>query len=235
MTATTSALRPQIRLAGQAAAAPGPLNMDTMYLMHHAFRRDFARLAAATRSVAPSDVRRLTGLRDHLDYVLHSLHQHHTGEDEVIWPEMRRRAPREYAVLDAMEAEHGALDAAISTARTAFAALVATPGETTRAAAADAVDALAAAVSGHMAHEELEAIPLMHRVFSHDEFAAIEAQLRDAHSSFKTLAALVPWMADEVPDAVLRQVWAGQPKILWFLYRRVWRPRYERRAAVLFR
>ncbi|GAA0256141.1 hemerythrin domain-containing protein [Cryptosporangium japonicum] len=234
MTVSSATDRPQIRLAGQAAAATGPLNMDAMYLMHHAFRRDFARLTAASRNVPLTDSRRLAGLRGHLEYVLHSLHQHHSGEDEVIWPELRRRAPREHAVIDAMEAEHGGLDAAITAARDTFGALVAAPTEAARSVAADAVEAVGAAVDAHMAHEELDAIPLMHRVFTPAEFDALEARLRDAHSSFRALATLVPWMADDVPDDVLRRAWADQPTILWFLYRRVWRPRYQRRVKTLF-
>ncbi|SHM93467.1 hemerythrin domain-containing protein [Cryptosporangium aurantiacum] len=235
MTAVTTDNRPQIRLAGQSAAAPGPLNMDTMYLMHHALRRDFSRLVAATRAVTLTDSRRLTGLHGHLEYVLHALHQHHSGEDELIWPEMRRRAPQEHPLLDAMEAEHGGLDSAIDAARATYAALVASPTEENRGAAVAAVATLGSAVDAHMTHEETAAIPLMHRVFSHDDFEAIEVQLRSAHSSFKELGALVPWMADGVPDAILQQVWADQPKILWFLYRRIWGPRYARRVAPLFR
>ncbi|GAA3392000.1 hemerythrin domain-containing protein [Cryptosporangium minutisporangium] len=234
MTAVTTAHRPQIRLPGQSAAAPGPLNMGTMYLMHHALRRDFARLRTATHAVPLTDTRRLTGLHGHLEYVLHALHQHHSGEDAMIWPEMRRRAPQEHVLLDAMEAEHGGLDSAIEAARAAYSALVATPTEANRSAAVSAVDAVGSAVDAHMTHEETAAIPLMHRVFTYEDFEAIGAKLQKEHSSFKDLSTLVPWMADAVPDAVLQQVWADQPKVMWFLFRRIWRPRYARRVASLF-
>ena len=40
----------QLRLPGQAAAPEGPVDMQTMYLMHHAFRRDLDSFAAAVRA-----------------------------------------------------------------------------------------------------------------------------------------------------------------------------------------
>src|SRR4051812_6343258 len=146
MTSNTRTDRPQTRWTGQAAAAPGPLNMDGMYLMHHALRRDFARLAAAFRTVSLSDRKRLAGLRKHVAFLLHELHLHHTGEDELIYPALRRIAPDEHVLLDAMAAEHGGMDAAVEAAEAAADALVAAPTEATRATAVRAIDEVADAV-----------------------------------------------------------------------------------------
>ena len=38
---------------------------------------------------------------DHLGLVLRTPRHHHTGEDELIWPLLRQRAPHTAAVLDA--------------------------------------------------------------------------------------------------------------------------------------
>lgn len=42
-------------LPGPAAAAPGPVDLTVMYLIHHAFRRDLADLGAAVAATPVTD------------------------------------------------------------------------------------------------------------------------------------------------------------------------------------
>ena len=45
----------QISLPGQTAAPEGPVDMYMMYVMHHAFRRDLTKLAAAAQCTPVGD------------------------------------------------------------------------------------------------------------------------------------------------------------------------------------
>ena len=54
----------QLRLPGQAAAPEGPLDMQMMYLMHHAFRRDLDAFADAVKGTPVRDRRTWHTSRD---------------------------------------------------------------------------------------------------------------------------------------------------------------------------
>lgn len=50
-------------LPGQHASPEGPVDLSTMYVMHHAFRRDLSRILAATETTSITDHRRWVALR----------------------------------------------------------------------------------------------------------------------------------------------------------------------------
>ena len=76
----------QVTFPGQAAAPPGPVDLLPMYLMHHAFRRDLSRFAAAAAGTAVGDRRRWTALSRRWSRFSRVLHLHHAGEDDILWP-----------------------------------------------------------------------------------------------------------------------------------------------------
>ncbi len=82
----------QIRLPGQAAAHPGPVDMTMMYLMHHAFRRDLAGFAAAAGTTPVADRESWQALAERWELFSFALHHHHTGEDDGLWPALLDRA-----------------------------------------------------------------------------------------------------------------------------------------------
>src|SRR5687767_9542754 len=75
--------RHQLNLHGQAHLATGPLDLNGMYMAHHAFRRDLARFALAARQtpVEARDVWRALAVR--WEQFAGILHHHHTTEDAV--------------------------------------------------------------------------------------------------------------------------------------------------------
>ena len=86
--------------------------MTRMYIMHDVLRRELERIARVT---ARSDDDPKHIMRTAIGWELFKsfLHIHHTAEDVAPWPVMRQalaRRPDELALLDAMEAEHAAID-----------------------------------------------------------------------------------------------------------------------------
>src|SRR5204862_4798433 len=71
----------QIRLAGQTAAPEGPVDMFMMYVMHHAFRRDLAKLTEAAQCTPVDDRVAWRLLQQRWEVFAEALHGHHTGED----------------------------------------------------------------------------------------------------------------------------------------------------------
>jgi iron-sulfur cluster repair protein YtfE (RIC family) len=137
------------------------LDLTMMLAMHDAFRRDLAHLARAASRHRIDDPARHRALLTSWELFKTQLHMHHTGEDTDLWPRMRAHLagqPDELALLQAMEDEHGRIDPLLDAVDDALA-----DRDQGYQRLADTVDALTAELSGHLAHEERDTLPLMDR------------------------------------------------------------------------
>jgi hypothetical protein len=57
------------------------------------FRREFGLLPKMVAGVFTDDDRRVRTVHDHVREMVSAPHHHHQGEDELVWPWLRRRAP----------------------------------------------------------------------------------------------------------------------------------------------
>ncbi|AQZ65477.1 unnamed protein product [[Actinomadura] parvosata subsp. kistnae] len=223
---------PQLMLPGQAAAAPGPLDMSNMYLAHYGFRRDLGHLLTTTARVPLGERRRIAALREHHAWVLYVLHHHHTAEDETIWPRLRERAPGSAGTIDALEAEHEACDRWIRESTDAFAAFDAHPSEQGRERLVTALRALADTLGAHLAHEETEGIPLMMAHITPHEDAEMHKALMKQYG-LRNLVRLVGWITSELPAAAEAHVRGNAPAPMLLLHT-LTEGRYRRRMAALW-
>jgi hemerythrin-like domain-containing protein len=236
MSATTRPEWPtQLRLPGQAAAPEGPVPMHPMYVMHHAFRRDLTAFATAARETPSADRATWKALAERWALFAHILHHHHTGEDTGVWPFLMRRADaagRE--TLAAMEAEHGEIDPLLEDSAAGFDRLAQGDDEETRAALAARLVAARESLGRHLAHEETEAIPLIQRHMTPEEWRRIDEEYFKQGLSLRRLATLVPWAAHGLTAAARQEAFAeaGKPfEVLWWLSR----GRFEQRERRAFR
>lgn len=233
MTAPPSAPTPL--LPGQAAAPPGPCDLTGMYVMHHAFRRDLARLAAVARATPPSATATWRPARRWWRNVAELLHDHHSKEDDVLWPALLARVDADgRRVLDAMEAEHGRIDPLVVQVHTALDALAAGTATTaTRDAAAAALDQLHRLLDAHLAHEERDAIPLVQRHLDAAEWAHLERTGLGQKPAPALLLFMLPWLADGLQDEDLAPLLdQGGPAVRLVL--RLGTGRYRRLRARAF-
>jgi hypothetical protein len=226
----------QISLPGQTHVAHGPHDQTGMYLMHHAFRRDLARFESAVRHtpVRETGVWRLLAARwDRFGVVLH---HHHEVEDHAFWPVMLEAVRDDdvaAATLAAMEAEHGQIDPALTACTEAFAAMAAHPCDDHRNALDVHVTSTRAALLDHLRHEETEALPLLQRVMTDEQYAACEAAAAKGYPA-KLLPFLVPWVADDVP-ADVSEHFLAQAGPAYAVMLRLLRGRHARREQRVFR
>lgn len=222
---------PQITLPGQAAAAPGPLDMANMYLAHYGFRRDLGHLITTVGRVGLGDRRRVAALREHHAWVLFVLHHHHTAEDQTVWPRLRERAPHATGVIDALEAEHAACDRWIRESADAFEAFDAGPSEQGRERLMTALRALADTLGAHLAHEETDGIPLMMEHITPQEDEEGHKAIMKQYGPRK-LVRLLGWITAELPADVEAHLRRTSPKPM-LLVSVLAGKRYRRRAAYL--
>jgi iron-sulfur cluster repair protein YtfE (RIC family) len=238
MTTTSTPPAPwpeQLTFPGQTAAHPGPVDMMMMYVMHHGFRRDLAAFAAAARATPAGARTTWRALAARWDLFAEVLHHHHAGEDAGLWPALLERADEaERQVLEAMEAEHAEIDPILAACAAGFERLAHHADEDARAALAVRLCAARESLGRHLQHEETEAIAILQRVLTNEEWELIEETHVKKDLAFAQILAIVPWCAHGVPGPLRRQVFSTTGRanhILWLLTRRG----FEQREAVAFR
>lgn len=230
---TTTHYPDQLMLPAQAAAPGGPVDMTMMYLMHHAFRRDLRKFADAVAATPLEEVATWQALAERWDRFFAILHHHHSGEDAAIWPYLMERAtPEERATLEAMEEEHSHIDPLLTSCREGLAVLAGPPEGIDLADVRNALRVRMAAtrdaLSHHLRHEESEAMVILQRYMTQEDWEAIEREQFSTKEHPAKIPFMVCWLAEEMPDAEREQVFAeaGRPmKVLWLLLRRGWRRR----------
>ena len=200
----------------------GDADLTIMLAAHDAFRRDLTRLVRAAAAADLSDPARRRSVAAGWELFKHELHLHHTAEDEVIWPVLRPRlAHSEHAlsVLDAMEEEHERIDPLLASVDAAFAQ----PGDDSLA---DVIDALVSTLTGHLAHEERDGLPLIGVALTAAEWRGVGFKIA-RRNGLSEGGEMFAWMLDGAGGdaaASLRTL----PPPLRLLYRAVWKPRFNK-------
>lgn len=223
MTTTNPTHVPQLRLPGQAAAHPGPVDMTLMYVMHHGFRRDLAAFAAAAQATPASDRATWQALARRWATFAMVLHHHHSGEDAGVWPTLLERTDDAgRSVLAAMEAEHAEIDPALEACGAGFARLAAQADEDARAALAVRLAATREALARHLEHEETEAIAIIQTVLTDAEWQAMDKEYFQKNASLSVITTLVPWALHGLDAATLDTIMAHATvphRVMWALTR----------------
>ncbi|HEX5614872.1 MAG TPA: hemerythrin domain-containing protein [Acidimicrobiia bacterium] len=197
-------------------------------VIHAAFRRDLQRLDDALRRFPAGSRARADQLTAAWNNVAHQLHLHHHDEETLFWPAFQELGV-EHALIDALEAEHGQMVAALTLAESAMAAFAVDPNESNAAAARDAVAELHRVLDDHLAHEERDLEPFGAR---HKDSPQHEAAVKRARKSHTEGAGnFFAWLADtddpDIAAALRREV----PAPVLFLLITLGGRRYRRRSA----
>ena len=149
------------------------------------------------------------------------LHIHHTAEDEIIWPALRPRlahSPTALSVLDAMEAEHELIDPLLASVDAAFAR---------QEPAADVIDALTSALTGHLAHEERDGLPLIGVALTAAEWRGVGRKMA-GKNGLSAGSEMFAWILDGADRDHSKATLAQLPPPLRLLYRARWKPRFDK-------
>jgi iron-sulfur cluster repair protein YtfE (RIC family) len=225
------------KLPGTDAArhGAGDADLTIMYAAHDAFRRDLTSLARAVAGNL-SDPARQASVAAGWEVFKRQLHLHHTAEDTSVWPALRTRyATSESAlsVLDAMEAEHQQIDPLLAAVDDAFARRRSQgPGSDDWPGVdrlADVVDVLTTSLTGHLAHEERDGLPLISGGLSNAQWRGIGRQMA-RQSGLSAGSEMFAWMLSGASPENVKRTLGQLPAPLRVIYRAVWRPRYAKTA-----
>jgi hemerythrin-like domain-containing protein len=132
-----------------------------MVIIHRVFRREFGLLPELIGRVAVGDTERASLVGEHLTDVVFSLHHHHEGEDDLLWPPLLETATLETDLIHRMESQHTALSSALEQIDKLTPAWAATANQADRDGLAAAVTEATAILEEHMGEEEREILPLV--------------------------------------------------------------------------
>lgn len=210
----------------------GPADTRMMGLVHDALRRDLRRARDALAGAPPTARRR--AIASHLGWLMDFLHAHHTGEDDGLYPVIRAANPSAADLLDAMAADHAAVDPAMDRLREAAARWGGSGADADRRTLVTALDDLEAVLLPHLDREEREAMPLVAATISHRQWHAWDQRFNIKPKSLPVLAEEGLWLLDGL-DAPGRAIVEAQvPWLPRQIILHCFGPGYRRRAAALW-
>lgn len=203
-----------------------------MVVVHRIFRRESGLMPGIVRAVAPGDTARAAfvaeGIRDYLD----GLHNHHTAEDELIWPLLLARVDLEQELVLRMEAQHETVAAALARAGELLPAWEATADPASRDALADALAAHREPLLAHLQEEETRILPVIEEYLTVAEWRALGERAR-AHTPKNKQFLMLGALLEEATPAETAELLAPVPAPIRLLWRVVGRRSYARRMARL--
>lgn len=150
-----------------------PLDTHDMVLIHRAFRRESLLLASLIAGVEDGDRRRARALAAHLRWYRLGLHNHHHGEDELIWPLLRTRADLQAGLVLRMEAQHEQVAESLDQVMLALPAWQASASTPARDALVDALSEHRGVLLEHLDDEEAHLLPVAGRYLTQPEWDAL--------------------------------------------------------------
>ena len=150
------------------APAAAPARTEEMAVIHRIFRRGFPMMAELVRQTPTGATSRSEPIAEHLDFLLNGLHNHHTGEDENIWPRLLERAAPQAELIIRMEKQHGVVAQRSEQVRTLLQTWRRTPTDGEELAMA--LDDFTAALVEHLDDEEAHVVPMMRAHITAEEW-----------------------------------------------------------------
>jgi hemerythrin-like domain-containing protein len=152
-------------------AGPG-VDTHEMVLIHRVIRREFGQLPRLFRSAANDRARsRIIGA--HAREMLHFLHTHHTGEDELLFPLLRQRAALDPELMDRMDAQHALVDTAVTTIGAELPGWIASANAAAGERMSALIDATMPTLIDHLAEGEKTLLPIVSVTLTQQEWDAL--------------------------------------------------------------
>jgi hemerythrin-like domain-containing protein len=150
------------------------VDIRDMLVLHAALAREFRLAPAAVSRVEPGDRKQARYVDEHLSLICDMLHEHHGGEDEILWPVLRPRlSADETRLLDKIESQHAGINDSIERVNNARRQWLEKPDRAQRSELSNELQTLYDLVTEHLEDEERDILPLAEAYMSEREWRAI--------------------------------------------------------------
>lgn len=207
-----------------------PADTRSMGIVHSALRRDLERTRLVLSAPPyPGEVQR-RAIAEHLLWMMHFLHVHHTGEDDGLWPLVLARNPAAAGLLDRMDADHKRIAPTITSLEQAASAY--RRDGSARERVLDALAGLGEVLLPHLEREEREMMPVVAATLTTAEYQGVEQEYFVKPKGFLELGAEGHWILDgldeEGRDVILHVVPAVPRFVLLHGFARAYRRKKAR-------
>ncbi len=197
-------------------------------VIHHAVRRDLARLDAALAAVGEDDQPRAADLHRAYANLRRELTHHHEQEDQLIWP-MLAKLDIDSELLSAMESEHQDMSRALADTDAALESFAMTGAAADARRARESVVSTRAVVDRHLSHEEDELEPAMLPHLDSPEWKAVEKKL--SRQPPPVAGRFFAWVQDGMSEEDRAFLDSTVPRPVTGILSRVFGRRYHREIA----
>jgi hemerythrin-like domain-containing protein len=178
--------------------------VQEMIIVHRVFRRESRWLPELIRACRPGDVERAKVLADMLREYTKGLHQHHTSEDELLWPKLLARVDLDAELVLRMEQQHEIVSEGLDQVELHLAAWEPTAAPAARDALADAIVRHRNDLLTHLDEEEKSVLPLISEHITPAEWAELGEHARAKTPKDKQLFMLGALLEDATPAETTR-------------------------------
>ena len=178
--------------------AEQPADTRVMGIVHQALRRDLVRTRAAMTATPPppGDTRR--AVARHVEWMMQFLHNHHTGEDEGLYPLVRERNPGAAELLDQMNTDHEQIAPALAAVEAAAGDYFAGDDADERQRLLNALALLDATLLPHLLVEEQDMMPVVSATLTEAEWRRWDQTYYIEPKSFGELGFEGHWLIDDL-------------------------------------
>jgi hypothetical protein len=200
-------------------------------IIHAAFRRDLARFDKALAAFPAGSRARADQLCTAWDNLAFQLHHHHTDEESIFWPALRKLGADDALVGD-LGGEHERMLTALDVASASMKTFDADPSAGSAEAARASIAVLHEVLESHLVHEERDLEPFMLTKKQTPEMKAATVAVRKAHKG--GAGTLMAWLMDGRDPEVITGLRDEIPGPVLFILGKVGGRDYNRRIAAVW-
>jgi hemerythrin-like domain-containing protein len=210
-------------------------NTHEMVVIHRVFRREFQLLPDLIEQVAGGNTQRAAVLAEHLTDLVSSLHHHHEGEDDLLWPVLLAKATLQTELVHRMESQHEALSTALEKVEKLTPAWAATANPADRDELAKAVRESSVILEEHMAEEEKEILPVVDEHLTAEEWDKLGDRGAKSISDKRKRLLFLGMILEEATPAEAELFWIHIPAPVKLLWKVIGRRQYDGYVRVIRR
>jgi len=210
-----------------------PIDTHDMILIHRVIRREIGQLPQMLRGAANDPTRaRLIGA--HAAEMLDFLHVHHSGEDELLYPLLRKRVEFDRELIDRMEAQHAEVSDAIDEVRAGLPHWSTTADADVAEQLAARIETMLPVLHEHLHEEEEQILPIVAMNISQEEWDALGKHGFGAVPGKRRLV-LLGYIIEETNDTERRRFMVNVPPPARLAYKVIGRRQFAKETAQIRR
>jgi hemerythrin-like domain-containing protein len=209
-------------------------DVSDMVMIHNLFRKVLAQAPGLIRGVAPADTARAAIVANYLDELIFGLHNHHNGEDLLLWDNLVERAPACGIHVELMKKQHEAVGLILDKLTTLIPAWRETATTDQTNEILNSVDQLSNTLFNHLDQEQEKILPVASVAFDQKDWDKIGEHARSQiprDRQFIQLGSILNSMSPAESEAWSKKNLPGPIRLL---YRLVGKRQYDAYQKQLF-